>query len=635
MYKLLNKKDLLYYLFAIISFGLGVFVSGCTTQEKASDFFARKPIELESKLVLRDISRVRENPHIYNPLPEMYRQPPKRLESEEGVKLFYYTKHHPSNEIAEQLKKLGFAVSQNLTTNQVIVHTANTEECDRVEQYLAKIDVPPIQVHIDCIILERYGDITKDWETTLLIENLFGEKITLGEDKYPNPALPGASLREKQRSTFGLDFGYWRKEGISGHQLRIVIDALESRGYLKILLNPTIETVNGKPATVQIRDRAPIEKVVTERNQIYKLTDYQWVADSLTVTPYVYSDGQIGLKTSITIGSKSKPEGVVQSSIITQRSIEIEENRIQPGRSLIIGGMRKSENLSVVRGVPFFKDIPLFGALFSSKDFEERATEIIYILTPSISGGGVDYSEMADTIREKHRNPEPDTALEAFIRDPLAGDAYLQYIEERAEKAKADTVRLERERMRAEFQANEERLRAEAAKKESEALQAQIDKTQAQYEAFLAQIEAAKTQAEAQAQQAKLLETQTTATEQELQAATEKYQQAQQAAQEAQAKYLAAQQKAQQAAERAVSAQEKAQQAKTAYEELLRQIQQFNALYPLPEKTEQIEPQKDKTAPEEPAEKPTEPAPTQNATNQENPEHKESAETQTQPANTP
>jgi len=555
---------------------------GCAQSGGLNEFFARKPTELDSKLVLRDIARVRENPHIYNPLPEMYRTEPQRLQLDDGVRMFYFTKHHPASEISDGLKKLGFAVSQNPNTNQVIIHAADIAECDRIEEYLAKTDVPPIQVHIDCIILERYGDVTKDWETTILIENLFGEKVTLGEDKYPNAALPGASLREAQRSTFGLDFGVWKNEGIPGHQIRAIVDVLESRGVLKILLNPTLEIVNGKTAKVEIRDRAPIEKTVTERNQVYKVTDYQWVSDTLQVTPYVYADGMIGLKTSITIGSTSKPEGVVQASIITQRSIDVAENRISPGKSLIIGGMRKSETLSIVRGVPFFKDLPIIGALFSSKDFEERATEIIFILTPSISAGGVHYSEMADMIRQKHRNPEPDSTLEEFIRDPLAGEVYLQYVEEQSEQAKADAVRFERERARAEFMANEERLRQEAAVLQAQSLQAQFEEAKAKYDEFVAQAKAAQAQAEAAAKEAQAQQAIGTQAQEEIQKAAEVSAQAAEAALKAQAEREAARQRSLQASERAKQTQQQAEAAKAKHEALLKEIAEWNAQNPPP-----------------------------------------------------
>jgi Flp pilus assembly secretin CpaC len=147
-----------------------------------------------------------------------------------------------------------------------------------------------------------------DWETSIMIENFLGQEITIGADRGTfdstgvltslSAAFPGASLRESARSTFGLDFGYWIDRGVPGHQVRAVVDLLISRGYLKILLNPTLETINGKQASVTIKDYAPIEKVLAQPgfDTPFNLTDYQWIEDTLTVTPSVFADGSISLK---------------------------------------------------------------------------------------------------------------------------------------------------------------------------------------------------------------------------------------------------------------------------------------------------------------------------------------------------
>lgn len=502
---------------------LSVILAGC------GDFFEKKNTEVESKAVIRDISRVRENPNVGNPLPQVYREGPKRLKVADGVKLFYFTKCLPAGNLnfshkdknlekkthgfAGTIRDMGFKVSTNPSTNQLIIHCANDEECDQILAYLEKTDVPPIQVHIDCLILERFGDVTKDWETTLLIENFLGQEITLGEGKYPNPAFPGAALRESRRADFGLDFGYWLDKGVSGHQVRLMVDMLESRGYLKILMNPTLETVNGKSAKVRIMDRAPIEKTVTERSDSYTVTDYQDVSDILNVTPYVYADGSIGLKSSIIIGSKSKPEGVVQTSIITERSINIAENRIEPGKSLVIGGMRKAENRSVIRGVPFFKDLPLIGILFSSKDFEENATEVIFILTPSISSGGVEYEKMADMVRDKFETPDYKSDLDEIVTDPMGTKVYSDVVGRRADQAEAALIRLQVQTAEARRQVQAEQLRAEKAVLEAKAMRAQAQEAEALMEKAQAQKKAAAAQAEsaakdAQAQQAKMSQTQ-------------------------------------------------------------------------------------------------------------------------------
>lgn len=548
---------------------LCLLMAGCGIHDKlpeVAEFFEEKPTELESRAILNEISQIRENPNIANVLPERYRQPSRRLKVDDGVKLFYFSRHHSVGDLtyrndknkglekqihgmAGTLQDLGFKVSSNPSTNQLIIHCTDDAECDQMLAYLKQWDVPPIQVHIDCLILERFGDVTKDWEATILIENFLGEGITLGADKYPGSAFPGASLRESRRNDFGLDFGYWMNKDVPGHRVRAVVDILESRGYLKILLNPTLEVVNGKTATVTIRDNAPIERTVTTRGgggttDSYTLTDYKWVADNLTVTPHVYADGTIGLRTSIVIGSKSKPEGVVQTSIITERSIRVEENRIDPGKSLIIGGMRKSENRSVVRGVPFLKDIPVLGILFSSKDFEEKATEIIFILTPSISSGSVPYEQTADMIRKKYETPEYDTTLDEVVSDPLGTGIYTEMVEEQVGQARAGMVKAQMDAEEARRLAAEQRQAAEQAREEARRLEAFVKRTREQIQQANQQLEQAQAQAQQDQQQRQTSQQQLAEAQQQLAEAQRHAEEARQKAQQSQKNAEAAEQKA-------------------------------------------------------------------------------------------
>ena len=97
----------------------------------------------------------------------------------------------------------------------------------------------------------------------------------------------------------------------------------------------------------------------------------------------------------------------------------------------------------MIRGVPFFKDLPIIGILFSSKDFEENAKEIIFILTPSISSGGVDYQKMADVVREKFETPEHASDWDEFLTDPMGTKAYSDVVGKEADIAETGKVRLE------------------------------------------------------------------------------------------------------------------------------------------------------------------------------------------------
>ena len=527
------------------------------------EFFQHKPTELESQEILKELSQVKEIPNLDKPLPEIYLKPPSRINIAGGVKLFYFTRHHPANDLAALVnQQLGFKVVPTIATNQLVIYCPNDAEADKALEYLEMIDVPPIQVNIDCLILERFGDVTTDWETTIMIENFLGEQITLGgktdsEGKLL-PNFPGAALREIDRRNFGLDVGYVLNRGKQFHEVRTIVDILESRGYLKILLNPALETVNGKPASITIKDWSSYQKIVTGYgpDSAFNMTDYMWVEDTLTVTPYVFADGFIGLKTDIKIGSRSKPEGVTQAAIITERSINIEENRIEPGKSLIIGGIRKSEKRSVVRGVPFFKDVPILGVLFSSKDFEEKGTEIIYILTPSISSGGQDYENLASDIRRKHAGPQYDPGLTEMFTDPLSSGIYTDFVEQGAaqtevEKAKAEAARAEAQRI------------AQAAKDKTAKAVAAADAAKAEADAAMLQAvkatnDANTAQKQLEAEKAKAAQTQAEKDKLAAEVAAAKAQ-AQKTAKEAQAAKAAAEK----AAKEAAAAKAEAQKAKT------------------------------------------------------------------------
>jgi len=589
-----------------------LFCIGC------GDFFEKQSTEIESLRVLKELSEVRESKEVSNPLPDLYKQPPSRLEIKDGVKVFYFTQNHPAKHLGTLVgQQLGVKPVPHDATNQLVVHCKNHEQADSVLSYLELVDVPPVQVNIDCLILERFGDVTMDWETSVFMENFLGEDLTLGEKlatfyykdgteeytlkngqlaplnrmNYPgvpfdtfvggelldlDPAFPGASLRETERANFGADFGYWMDQWVPGHQVRTIVDVLVSRGYLKILINPTLETVNGQKAMVTIQDYTPIEKVQTGQggaSDAYNITEYVWVKDTLTVTPHVYADGMIGLQTSIIMGSRSKPEGVVQRSIITERSIDVAENRISPGESLVIGGMRKSEKRSVIRGVPFFKDLPILGILFSSKDFEEKGTEIIFILTPSISSGGREHSEVVDEIRKKHEKPKYELGLDKMLTDPLGEGPYTEVVEKEAAETEVARLKAEAERDQAMEVLDEEKRKTAEAEKQAELLRkqaAELEKQarQAQVETKKAFDAAAAAQNQRQAEQAKADEL-----SQQAQKTHQEAQRLQAEAQEAARQAAEAEKRAQQQAERARKAQQSAAQSQKELEKTKKQVE--------------------------------------------------------------
>jgi flagellar biosynthesis GTPase FlhF len=487
--------------------GYGHLLAQTSTEDEATETLNKLQIQLQ------EIAE----PNV--PMPEVYKSPPQIIEQTVGGKsewkLFYFCRYQSSDElkkiIHEQFAtklfdKKGketqipdYNVSSNPATNQLIVRCPARKDAEAVLETLNQIDVTPIQVKVDCLISEIYADFTFDRETTIAIENLFGENVMMKpggtafgddvqqliEDDEYLAAFPGASLRELIRSRMGLKIGY----SSTAHEFTALVDLLESRGFLKILMNPTLEIVNGKTAVVLSSQHVPLQKVTKTipgagaTSVVLTETEYVDIIDSLEVTPHVYADGSIGLQTNILLGAKNTPDGVKQVPIMTKKEISSKENRIRPGESLIIGGIRKSEKFGVARGVPILKDIPLIGFLFSGEDTEQRAVETVFILTPTISTNGSSREEILAEIQRKHEATPSAKGIADMIMDPFGIKNHEQV--QKQKTIEAEQVRLEAQAEKADAQiavrqANERVKKAEEdlqkAKNEAAEIKAAAEK---------------------------------------------------------------------------------------------------------------------------------------------------------------
>lgn len=411
------------------------FIAGC------GNFFDEKSTEMISRKTIADLSIIEPVKNTHIPKDIVYQRTPEIVDQNVGgsteFKLFYFCKYHTAEQLKVFVKEQfattlfdakgkstqisDYTVSAMAPTNQLIIRCPLKEDAESVLQFLEMVDVQPVQVRIDCLISEVYADVTMDWATTLEIENLFGAGVKLGG--IPGqPAFPGAALRDAARASFGLKTGFEKANTGFADNFNVLVDMLVSRGYLKILMNPSLEVVNGQTAEIMTSEHVPLDQITNVHpvsGVLTTQTKYEDVVDSLKITPHVFADGYIGLETMALIGSKSTPEGVKQIPIVTKRQVMNKENRIRQGESLIIGGITKTEKRSVVRGVPFLKDLPIIGILFSSKDFEERGKEVLFIITPTISTYGQPNAEITEMLQKKHETIEIEGEPHKLIGDPF------------------------------------------------------------------------------------------------------------------------------------------------------------------------------------------------------------------------
>ncbi len=519
-HKISHNRELLFVAFLVLG---TVVLQGC------HDWPDERGTAIEAQNILRDIGRVNAvaDPNI--PRPAVYQSPPKKIKQVVGGaeewKLVYFCRYHT----AENMKQIiheqfatqlfnqkgqsttiqDYTVTANPATNQLIVRCPLESDIDSVLEIIKETDIPPIQVKIECLVSELYADLTVDRETSVMIQNLFGEMAIGGEPTNEYLAFPGAALRDPARQKFGLKIGV--DQGEEGHRIMALVDILVSRGYLKILMNPTLEVVNGQSAKIQSKQHLPLQQVTVQSGGfggtpvLRTQTEYYDIIDQLEITPHVYADGYIGLETQVQIAAHMTPEGISQMPIVTERTITNKDNRIRIGESLIIGGIRKSEKRDVIRGVPVLKDIPGLNLLFSGRDFEERATEVIFILTPTISTGGKPNEDIVNLMQERHSSPMTQ-ALHEAVMDPLGIKAREQEQERKVEAAHEAQMQSEAEKNAARLEAMETGQQIQDLSAELQEAKAQVEQASTKADQAVSAAEAAKAQAEqatAEAQQAK------------------------------------------------------------------------------------------------------------------------------------
>jgi Flp pilus assembly secretin CpaC len=510
----ISRREGILVAFAILA---SAGLTGC------KDWPDERATTIEAQNILRDLGRIETIPDPNIKGPSIYQSPPKKIKQTVGGgeewKLIYFCRCHTAEEMKQIINEQfatklfdekgksaninDYTVTANTATNQLIVRCPLELDIDAVLEIIKEIDIPPIQVRIDCMVSELYADLTVDRETSMAIKNLFGEGVTLGgQENNGDLAFPGAELRDPARAKFGL------KVGVNQDHFKALVDVLVSRGYMKILMNPSLEIVNGETAKIQSKQHQPLQQITVQSGGyggvpvLSTQTEYYEVIDSLQITPHVYAEGYIGLETTAQIAAYLTPEGIKQTPIVTERTITNKDNRIRLGESLVIGGIRKSEKRDVIRGVPILKDIPLLGWLFSGRDFEERATEVIFILTPSISTKGKPNKDMMEMLKNRHASPES-RGLSETVMDPLGTKARREEEERRFEKARLAQQESEAEMTAARQQAIQtgqqvEDLEAELEKNRARTAQLSVEAQQAAVENQQIKAELQKTQQKAE-----------------------------------------------------------------------------------------------------------------------------------------
>jgi type IV pilus secretin PilQ/predicted competence protein len=287
-----------------------------------------------------------------------------------------------------------------------------------VTTLVAKLDLRTAQVLIESNLVETTPTFSRALETE--IDAVFNGRIVASSRFLAGSPFAGSANTVAPPfpvPSTGFRFGY------TPANLNGFITAAENEGNAKIISRPSIVTLNNVPSTIKseriLRIALPSSTNIASGSGAAAgtavATEKIPVGINLTVTPQVSSDGfvlmNIKVKSSSVANSSTVSGGTAGVIPFDELNREAEANvLVRDGETIVIGGILKDIDSDSQSGIPYLKDIPVFGWLFRNWRFQKDFEELVVFITPRIAAAG---SENLPSAEQLWRNQMEKTKAEA------------------------------------------------------------------------------------------------------------------------------------------------------------------------------------------------------------------------------
>jgi pilus assembly protein CpaC len=179
-----------------------------------------------------------------------------------------------------------------------------------------------------------------------------------------------------------------------GANFNVTLDALERKGAITTLAEPTLVALSGETASFLAGGEFPVPVVQNVgggggsggANAAYTV-EWKPFGVSLAFTPTVLADGVINMVVAPEVSSIDPSASVVINNLSipglqTRRAKTVVE--IRDGESFAMAGLIRRDFQDTIRQVPILGSIPIIGTLFRSSGFQHDESELVIIVTPRL-----------------------------------------------------------------------------------------------------------------------------------------------------------------------------------------------------------------------------------------------------------
>ncbi len=282
----------------------------------------------------------------------------------------------------------------NRVNNALLVYATPTEY-SVIEGMLRKIDIIPLQVLIEATIAEV--DLNDQLQ--------YGTQFFFKTDHFAETlGVPtGSTIPQLGTLNVLANSPYF----VLSKSPNFALSALAAVTKVKVLSAPQVMVLDNQPASLQVGQQVPVltgtaTSTLTTGAPTVNSVDYHETGVIMQVTPRVNSSGLVTLDIAQEVSDvAAAATNTVQGSPTFDDQVFRTRVAVQDGQTVGMAGLIRDNLSEGNSGLPFFKDIPVIGTLFSTQANARARTELLVLITPHVVHDQRDARALTEDLRNQ------------------------------------------------------------------------------------------------------------------------------------------------------------------------------------------------------------------------------------------
>jgi general secretion pathway protein D len=296
------------------------------------------------------------------------------------------------------------------TKSNTLIVVATEAEYAKIEAAIRRLDITPMQVLIDVAVAEVTLNDSLQYGTQFFLHT-GSTQATLSTAQSSSSSSGTTSTANAQQfpgTLAGLSPGFAIARTASS--IQFALEALKTVTTVKVISSPQILVMDRQTAKLQVGDQVPTitqsaTSVVTSNSAIVNSVEYQQTGVILAVTPKINSGGLVTLDINQQVSQVvNTTTSSIDSPTFQQRQVS-SKIIARDGETISLAGMMQDNRSEANSGIPWLRDIPYLGHLFSTQTNSDVRTELLVLITPHVVYDQRDARALTDELRLKLARP--------------------------------------------------------------------------------------------------------------------------------------------------------------------------------------------------------------------------------------